>query len=89
MFGNETITGQKLIDFILGKNVSRAKVIEELELHNSEILALVPKEYSKVTSIRYETAKAHVDQFLKFKYEIDDMEFRDLTMGLLMTLSFT
>lgn len=77
MLGNETITGQKLIDFILGKNVSKAKVIEEFALHNSEVLALVPKEYSKVTYIRYETAKAHVHQFLKYRYEIEDYQNRN------------
>lgn len=88
MLGNETITGQKLIDFMLGKNVSKAKVVEEFALHNSEVLALVPKEYSKVTYIRYETAKAHVQQFLKFKYEIDDMEFRELNYEFIKDFEF-
>jgi len=78
MLEGETVNAQKLIDFVLGKTVSKAKVMEEFDLHNSEILALVPKEYSKVTYIRYETAKSHVQQFLKYKYEIEDLEFREL-----------
>ena len=78
MLEGETVNAQKLIDFVLGKTVSKAKVMEEFALHNSEILALVPKEYSKVTYVRYETAKAHVQSFLKYKYEIEDIEFREL-----------
>ncbi len=88
MLEGETITAQKLIDFILGKTVSKAKVIEEFALHNSEVLALVPKEYSKVTYIRYETAKAHVLQFLKYKYEVEDLEFRELNYEFIKDFEF-
>lgn len=88
MLEGETITAQKLIDFILGKTVSKAKVMEEFSLHNSEVLALVPKEYSKVTYIRYETAKAHVHQFLKYKYEIEDLEFRELNYEFIKDFEF-
>lgn len=88
MLEGETITAQKLIDFILGKTVSKAKVMEEFALHNSEVLALVPKEYSKVTYIRYETAKAHVHKFLKYKYEIEDLEFRELNYEFIKDFEF-
>lgn len=88
MLEGETISAQKLIDFLLGKTVSKAKVMEEFELHNSEILALVPKEYSKVTYIRYETAKSHVHQFLKYKYEIEDLEFRELSYEFIKDFEF-
>lgn len=88
MLEGETITAQKLIDFILGKTVSKAKVMEEFSLHNSEVLALVPKEYSKVTYIRYETAKTHVYQFLKYKYEIEDLEFRELNYEFIKDFEF-
>lgn len=40
---DETITAQKLIDFVKGKNVSKVKVLQEFDEHNSEILALVEK----------------------------------------------
>lgn len=88
MLEGDTITAQRLINFILGKTVSKAKVMEEFELHNREVLALVPKEYSKVTYIRYETAKSHVKQFLKFKYEIEDLEFRELSYEFIKDFEF-
>ncbi len=88
MLEGHTITAQRLIDFVLGKSVSKAKVMEEFDLHNDEIKALVPKEYSKVTHIRYETAKAHVRDFLKFKYGIQDLEFRELNYEFVKDLEF-
>lgn len=88
MAEGQTITAQRLIDFVLGKTVSKAKIIEEFKLHNSEIFALVPREYSKVTYIRYETAKAHVQEFLKFKYRIDDLEFRELNYEFIKDFEF-
>src|SRR5690606_31571760 len=62
--------------------------MEEFSLHNDEIKALVPREYSKVTHIRYETAKSHVREFLKFKYGIDDLEFRELNYEFVKDFEF-
>lgn len=88
MLEEHTITAQRLIDFVLGKTVSKAKVMQEFNLHNDEIKALVPREYSKVTHIRYETAKSHVKEFLKFKYGIDDLEFRELNYEFVKDFEF-
>lgn len=79
---DQTITSQKLIDFVKGKNVSRAKVLEEFSDHNSEILALVQKkEYAIGTHERYQIAKSHVAKFIQYKYNRDDLEFRELNFA--------
>lgn len=88
MLEEHTITAQKLMDFVLGKTVSKAKIMEEFTLHNDEIKALVSREYSKVTHIRYETAKSHVSDFLKFKYDVDDLEFRELNYEFVKDFEF-
>ncbi len=76
---DHTITAEKLLDFVKGKNVSKAKVLEEFQAHNSEILALVDKrEYAAGTYERYVTARSHVAKFIKFKYNREDLEFREL-----------
>lgn len=76
---DHTITSQKLIDFVKGQNVSKAKLLEEFEEHNNEILALVRKdEYAMGTYERYCVAKAHVSEFIKYQYRRDDFEFREL-----------
>lgn len=76
---DQTITSHKLIDFVKGKNVSKVKVLEEFQVHNDEMLALVDKgEYAYGTYERYTTARSHVSEFIKYKYNRDDLEFREL-----------
>lgn len=62
--------------------MSKVKVLEEFSEHNDEILALVEtKEYAKGTYERYKIAKSHLERFIKFKYNRDDLEFRELNFA--------
>ncbi|MBF00283.1 MULTISPECIES: site-specific integrase [Flavobacterium] len=88
IYAEETITAQKLIDYVKGKVASRAKVLEEFQLHNDEVKALVPKEYSAGTLERFVTAKSHVRDFIKFKYRVDDLEFRELNFQFVKDYEF-
>jgi len=78
ILNDETITSQKIMDFVKGKSSSTAKLLEEFQKHNDEMLALVPKEYAKGTHERFVTARSHVQDFIRFKYALDDIEFREL-----------
>lgn len=78
ILNDETITSQKIMDFVKGKSSSTAKLLEEFQKHNEEMLALVPKEYAKGTHERFVTARSHVQDFIRFKYDLDDIEFREL-----------
>lgn len=74
-----TITAERLMDFVQGKTISKAKVLEEFQSHNDEMLALVPKgEYTEGTHERFVTARLHVQEFIKYKYKFEDLEFREL-----------
>ena len=86
---NTPITSQKLIDFVLGNTEVNIKVLQEFQKHNDEILALVSKgEYSKGTHERYVTARSHVEQFIKLKYKVDDLEFRQLNYEFIKDYDF-
>lgn len=86
---NTPITAQKLIDFVLGKTEANTKVLEEFQKHNDEIFALVSKgEYSIGTYGRYVTARSHVEQFIKLKYKVDDLEFRQLNYEFIQDYDF-
>ncbi len=78
ILNDETITSQKIMDFVRGKSLSTAKLLEEFQKHNDEMLALVPKEYAKGTHERFVTARSHVEDFIRFKYNLADVEFREL-----------
>lgn len=86
---NIPITSKHLIDYILGKTVANTKVLEEFQKHNNEILDLVSKrQYSKGTYERYVTARSHVEQFIKLKYKVDDLEFRQLNYEFIQDYDF-
>ncbi|MYY44015.1 site-specific integrase [Elizabethkingia anophelis] len=72
------ITSEEIINYVKGKTISRAKVLEEFQKHNDEMYALVPKEFAEGTWKRYVTARSHVHEFIKFKYRKEDLEFREL-----------
>ena len=84
-----TITAERLMDFVQGKTISKAKVLEEFQSHNDEMLALVPKgEYAEGTHERFVTARLHVKDFIRFKYNRDDIEFRELNYEFIKDFEF-
>jgi len=86
---NTPITTQKIIDFVLGNTEGNTKVLEEFQKHNDEILALASRaEYSIGTHERYVTARSHVQQFIKLKYKVDDLEFRQLNYEFIQDYDF-
>ncbi|WP_228372503.1 site-specific integrase [Chryseobacterium daeguense] len=82
------MTTQLIIDFINGNHQSRAKVLEEFQAHNDEVFALIGKEYAQGTYDRYVTARSHVQDFIKFKYKKDDLEFRELNYQFIKDYDF-
>lgn len=52
--------------------------MQEFQLHNDELLALVGKgEYAIGTHVRFEVAKKHLKEFVLFKYNVEE-DFREL-----------
>lgn len=63
----------------MGRLAPKVKVLEEFVNHNNELLALVDVgEYTIGTHERFEISKKHIKEFLSFKFNLEDMEFRDL-----------
>lgn len=82
------ITANLIIDFINGNHHSRAKVLEEFQIHNDELFALIGKDYTKSTYDRYVTARSHVQEFISFKYKREDLEFRELNYQFVKDYAF-
>lgn len=73
------ISAIDLIDYVNGKYKRRNKVLEEFQEHNNEIADLVKKgEYAGGTLERYQTACSHVKEFIKLKFDRDDLTFTSL-----------
>ena len=84
----QTITAERIIDFVKGRNPSKVKVLEEFQQHNDEVFALVPKEYAKGTHTRFVTARDHIQEFIRFKYKREDIEFRELNYEFIKDYEF-
>ncbi|MCX3265667.1 site-specific integrase [Pedobacter agri] len=75
------ISAQDIIDIINGRSGNKTKVLEEFQVHNDQMKALVRTkenpnlDFAPGTYERYVTAKSHVAEFIKFKYDRDDLEF--------------
>lgn len=85
----ETLTSVKLINFALGKTTVKSTVLQEFQLHNDQMLALVEKkEYAIGTHERYEISKKHVTEFMFYKYSVKDMEFSELNFEFVKDYEF-
>lgn len=85
----ESVSSVKLINFILGKTNQRTTVLKEFQLHNDQMLALVEKkEFAIGTHTRYQITKNHVQEFMRFKYCVEDMEFNDLNFEFVKDYEF-
>ncbi|OXA99129.1 recombinase [Flavobacterium oncorhynchi] len=89
VYAEHSITSQKIIDFIMGRLTPKVKVLEEFLNHNNELRALVDKgEYAIGTHERFEISKKHIKEFLLFKFNLEDMEFRDLNYEFIKDYEF-
>jgi len=89
MYSGQAITSQKLMDYVWGRSASRATIMEEFQLHNDQLLALVERgEYAIGTHVRFEIAKKHLKEYLRYKYNVDDMEFRELNFTFVKDYEF-
>nr|WP_315239965.1 site-specific integrase [uncultured Flavobacterium sp.] len=89
VYSERSITSQKIIDFIMGRIAPKVKVLEEFLNHNNELLALVDVgEYAIGTHERFEISKKHIQEFLLFKFNLEDMEFRDLNYEFIKDYEF-
>ncbi|UUW08786.1 site-specific integrase [Flavobacterium plurextorum] len=85
----EFVTSIKLINFVLGKTKPKNTVMQEFQLHNDQMLALVEKkEFAIGTHVRYKISKNHVEEFMQFKYGVSDMEFNELNFEFVKDYEF-
>ncbi|MCX2583956.1 site-specific integrase [Pedobacter sp. MR22-3] len=76
------ITALGIISIVTGSGPERRMVVDIFKQHNKIIEGLIGVEFSRKTWQRYDTACTHLQNYIKFKTEIDidgvDMELRDV-----------
>lgn len=63
------ITAKKLKEVLVGKAEQEVELFEFFEKHNSEMLELLGKDYTKATHTRYTTCLSHLKDFVKLHYD--------------------
>ncbi|WP_026707074.1 site-specific integrase [Flavobacterium frigidarium] len=88
MYNGKVITAQKVMDYILGKNAARVKVLEEFQKHNDEMTALLGKGYAKGTLDRFTITINHLRAFIRLKFNAEDLDFSDLNLEFIKDFQF-
>jgi len=82
------ITCENLRNRYLGIEDSKVTLIEVFQDHNSKMEKLIGKEFSKGTWERYETSLRHTQAFMKWKFNITDIDVRHINPGFIADYEF-
>lgn len=63
-------------------------LLEIFEHHNKQMKELIGQEFSPLTFERYTTSKKHTKEFIKWKYNVDDMNINDLNFEFITDYEF-
>jgi len=67
-----------LVNRFLGIDEKKVTIIEVFKEHNKQMYDLIGETYSKGTWERYETSLRHTIEFLKWKYNVSDMDVKQI-----------
>ncbi|MBN9336535.1 MAG: phage integrase SAM-like domain-containing protein, partial [Chryseobacterium sp.] len=85
---NSFITTENLKNELLGTEVKKRMLIPIFEDHNNRIEKLVGKEFAKGTLGRYQTCMSHTKEFLKWKFNISDIDIKNIDYAFLNDFEF-
>jgi len=84
----KVVTYQSFKDKWFGIEEKPFMLLEVFQQHNDQVKELVGREYSKETLQRYITSRDHTRSFLKWKYQVDDIDIRKLNYEFISDYAF-
>lgn len=85
---NKPVTAENLKNQITGNGGERKFILEIFKHHNEQMEALIGKEFARGTFTRYKTACDHVKSFIKWKYNLEDLELGELNFEFVSEYTF-
>jgi len=85
---DELITAETIRDKFLGKSEKPLLLIEIFNEHNKRMETLIDKEYSKGTLTCFQTSLKHTKDFLKWKYNLTDIDIKQINNSFIMDYDF-
>jgi site-specific recombinase XerD len=91
LMSGKPVTSEAIRNILKGREVSGEKphlLLDIFQYHNDQVKALIGKEYSKGTLIKFNTVLNHTRSFLQWKYKLDDIDIRKLDYEFITDLEF-
>lgn len=88
MTENKMVTGELIKNKIAGVEERPATLVAVFRQHNETIRQLIGRTYAKATWTKYETTLKHVQEFLKWKYVVSDMDIREIKYPFITDFEF-
>ena len=85
---NEIVTTESLKKEYTGIVERPRMLMEIIQQHNNDIKTLIGKGYSKATWVKYNTTQAHVREFLKWKFNMADINLTKLNFEFINDFEF-
>jgi len=74
------VSAENIKALLLGIDIYHKKhmIMEVFSKHNSEMKELVGKQYAPATLVRFDTTFRHTQNFLKWKYGLQDLDIKKI-----------
>lgn len=82
------ITANTIKNHILGLGENKRMIMEIFNDHNCKMKSLVGSEFAPGTMQRYQTSYDHTKAFILWKYNVDDLELKDLNYEFVSDYAF-
>lgn len=82
------ISAEIIKNAVTGKAQAKQTLLTLLDEHNTEYAKRVGVDRVHHTYVRYLTTRKHISNFLKYKYELDDISLRSLDMQFINDFNF-
>ncbi|MCY0970540.1 site-specific integrase [Chryseobacterium wangxinyae] len=82
------VTSQSLKSKLLGIDIENRMIISIFQEHNDKVEALVGQDYAAGTLERYKTCLKHTQEFIRWKYNTDDINIKKINHEFIMNYDF-
>lgn len=83
-----SVTSQSLKSKLLGIDIEKRMLIPIFQEHNDKVEALVSQDYAPGTLERYKTSLKHTQEFIRWKYNADDINIKKIDHDFIMNYDF-
>ncbi|WP_339878848.1 site-specific integrase [uncultured Algoriphagus sp.] len=85
---DKEVTSEALKNVLLGIGEKKRMILEIFKEHNDRVEALLDKEFAYGTLQRYRTSLDHTRSFIRWKYNMEDMDIKSLDYDFISGYSF-